>query len=140
MANGTSRKSASSSTPDVEDLLAAKVFYTGLKSDGYLTRQGTGNNMPTQDYENYGVTFLMTPSEDSSMRCFTIEKFKDNSQGGGSLTNFNLGRALRNTAAGFARDWIFPAGSSPARCSPLPMSFRTFRFRSGTPRCHAGPA
>jgi iron complex outermembrane receptor protein len=75
--------------PVMEDLLAAKVFYTSLKSDGYLTRTGTGNNMPTQDYENYGVTFLVTPSEDFDA-VFTIEKYKDNSQGGASLTNFNL--------------------------------------------------
>ena len=75
--------------PVMEDLLAAKVFYTSLKSDGYLTHKGTGNNMPTQDYENYGVTFLVTPSEDFDA-VFTIEKYKDNSQGGGSLTNFNL--------------------------------------------------
>ncbi len=72
-----------------EDLLAAKVFYTGVKGDGYLTHTGTGNNMPTQDYENYGVTFLLTPADEFEA-LFTIEKFKDNSQGGGSLTNFNL--------------------------------------------------
>jgi iron complex outermembrane recepter protein len=72
-----------------KDLLAAKFFYTGIKGDGYLTRSGTGNNMPTQDYENYGVTLLLTPTEQFEA-LLTIEKFKDNSQGGGSLTNFNL--------------------------------------------------
>ena len=77
-------------TPFWEDLIAAKFFYTGLKNDGYLTAVGTGNNMPTQDYENYGLTLLATPT-DQFEAIFTIEKFKDNSQGGGSLTNFNLG-------------------------------------------------
>ena len=76
--------------PVIEDKLAAKVFYTNLQGDGYLTRSGSGSNMPEQDYQNYGVTFLATPI-DKFEALFTIEKFKDDSQGGGSLTNFNLG-------------------------------------------------
>ncbi len=75
--------------PIIDDMLAAKVFYTNLQGDGYLKRNGTGNNMPEQDYQNYGVTLLATPVE-SFEALLTIEKYEDNSQGGGSLTNFNL--------------------------------------------------
>lgn len=75
--------------PVLEDKLAAKVFYTDLQGDGYLTRSGSGSNMPEQDYQNYGVTLLATPIE-AFEAIFTIEKFKDNSQGGANLTNFNL--------------------------------------------------
>jgi iron complex outermembrane recepter protein len=75
--------------PVIQDILAAKVFYTNLQGDGYLTRSGSGSNMPEQDYQNYGVTLLATPIADFEA-LFTIEKFKDKSQGGGSLTNYNL--------------------------------------------------
>ncbi len=75
--------------PIIQDILAAKVFYTNLQGDGYLTRAGTGSNMPEQDYQNYGLTLLATPIDEFEA-IFTIEKFKDDSQGGGSLTNYNL--------------------------------------------------
>ncbi len=84
--------------PVIEDKLAAKVFYTNLQGDGYLvhtTPDIGGNNipdnnhMPEQDYQNYGLTLLATPT-DRFEALFTIEKFEDKSQGGGSLTNFNL--------------------------------------------------
>jgi outer membrane receptor protein involved in Fe transport len=75
--------------PVIEDKLAAKGFYTIMKNDGFLTHSGTGNNMPEKDYENYGLTLLATPV-DKFEALFTVEKYKDNSQGGGSLTNYNL--------------------------------------------------
>ncbi len=75
--------------PVVEDKLAAKGYYTIMKSDGFLPRVGTGDNMPEVDYKNYGMTLLATPVDEFEA-LFTIEKFEDHGQGGGSLTNYNL--------------------------------------------------
>jgi outer membrane receptor protein involved in Fe transport len=79
--------------PVIKDVLAAKVFYTSLQGDGYLDGKGNTNDMPEQDYQNGGLTLLVTPTEDFEA-AFTIEKFKDKSDGGGSLTNYNLGAGV----------------------------------------------
>ncbi|MCX7063102.1 MAG: TonB-dependent receptor plug domain-containing protein [Proteobacteria bacterium] len=79
--------------PVIEYVLAAKVFYTTLQSDGYLDGEGNTNDMPEQDYQNGGLTLLVTPTEDFEA-VFTIEKFKDKGNGGGSLTNYNLGAGV----------------------------------------------
>ena len=71
-----------------DEALAAKFFFTSIQDDGYIKNTFTGNNMPTTDYLNYGVTFLATPS-DSFEALLTVEKFEDDSQGGAFLSNYN---------------------------------------------------
>ena len=71
-----------------DEVLAAKFFFTSIQDDGYIKNTFTGNNMPTTDYRNYGVTFLATPS-DSFEALLTVEKFEDDSQGGAFLSNYN---------------------------------------------------
>jgi outer membrane receptor protein involved in Fe transport len=114
--------------PIIEDKLAAKVFFTDIQGDGYLPRVGTGSNMPEKDYQNYGLTLLANPTEQFEA-LFTIEKFKDDSQGGGSLTNFNLGPGVaappsdpRQTdlSGGFLACTLFASGLIPQWNSTVP--------------------
>ncbi len=95
--------------PIISEKLAAKGFYTKLSSDGYIENTFTHSRMAKKDYQNYGVTLLATPF-DGFEALLTIEKFDDDSQGGGSLTNYNLGAGVAappsdprepNFAAGF---------------------------------------
>ncbi len=73
----------------IEDKLAAKIYYTTLEDDGYLRNTFTGRRQPVKDYENYGITLLATPTDEFEAM-LTVEKFKDDSQGGANLTNYNL--------------------------------------------------
>ena len=73
----------------IPEQLAGKIYYTSLDDDGYLRNTFTGRRQPVKDYENYGVALLWTPS-DAFEALLTVEKFKDDSQGGANLTNYNL--------------------------------------------------
>lgn len=114
--------------PVIEDKLAAKIFFTDIQGDGYLTRSGSGSNMPEKDYQNYGLTLLANPT-DKFEALLTIEKFKDESQGGGSLTNFNLAPGVapppsdpRQTdlSGGFLSCTLFASGLIPQWNSTVP--------------------
>jgi iron complex outermembrane receptor protein len=93
--------------PVFGEQLAAKLFYTAIESDGYLRNTFTDRRQPEKDYENYGLSLLFNPTE-SFEALLTVEKFKDDSQGGANLTNFNL-------AAGVAT--APPAGSPETNLS-----------------------
>ncbi len=104
--------------PVIEEKLAAKVFYTNLQGDGYLDRVGMSSDMPEKDYQNFGLTLLATPN-DTFEALFTIEKFNDESQGGGSLTNYNLAPGVApppsdprqtNLTGGFLACTLFASG------------------------------
>ena len=73
----------------IDDTLAAKVFYTHLESDGYMKNTTTGDDGPAKDYDNFGVTFLWTPS-DSFELSFTAESYNDESDLAAYQTNYNL--------------------------------------------------
>ena len=72
----------------IVDSLAAKVFYAGVKNDGYLKREFDGRRAPEKDYENFGVTLFWTPSERFDA-LFTIERYNNNGDIG-APTNFNV--------------------------------------------------
>ncbi len=66
----------------IDETLAAKFFYTNLQFDGYRRNTTTGGKQPEGDYQNYGVTFLWTPT-DRFEALFTAEKIRDQ----GDLSN-----------------------------------------------------
>lgn len=72
----------------IDDVLAAKFFYTSLEYDGYMKNVTLGGNSSETDYQNYGVTMLWTPS-DTFESILTIEKFDDQSDLGAFNTNYN---------------------------------------------------
>jgi iron complex outermembrane receptor protein len=74
--------------PIVEDFLAAKVFMTQQNADGFMDNETIGGQVGDVDYENYGVTLLLTPS-DAWEATFTAEKFLDKSELGSFHTNYN---------------------------------------------------
>ncbi len=127
--------------PVIEDKLAAKVFYTITKDDGFLQHNGTGNNMPEIDYKNYGLTLLATPI-DKFEALFTIEKYEDSSQGGGSLTNYNLapgvapapppGSPETDLSGGFLSCTLFNSGILPQWNSGVPCRTDLKTARSTT--------
>jgi len=65
--------------PIIQDLLAAKVFYTTQQADGYMDNQTLGGQVGDTDYENFGVTLLLTPG-DKFEAMLTAERFDDNSE------------------------------------------------------------
>ncbi len=74
--------------PAVEDKLALKGFVTHIESDGFLRNEFLDRRMPRRDYQNFGLTALWTPT-DNFEATLTVEKFQDESEGGGFLTNGN---------------------------------------------------
>lgn len=75
--------------PILDEKLAAKFFFTKIGDKGWIENTTLDRRVPKKDYMNYGATFLATPT-DSIRAVFTIERFEDDSEGGGSLTNYNL--------------------------------------------------
>ncbi len=75
--------------PIVDEKLAAKFFFTKIGDDGWIKNTTLDRGVAQKDYMNYGVTFLATPT-DRLRALFTIERFDDDTEGGGSLTNYNL--------------------------------------------------
>jgi iron complex outermembrane recepter protein len=74
--------------PVIEEMLAAKLFYTTLQDDGFMSNVTTGNSVADTDYQNYGLTLLLTPF-DAFEALFTIEQFKDKSRLNAYHTNYN---------------------------------------------------
>ena len=79
--------------PIVDERLAAKFFFTKISDDGWIKNTTLGRGVAQKDYMNYGVTLLATPT-DRIRALFTIERFDDETEGGASLTNFNLGAGV----------------------------------------------
>ncbi|MEQ8860402.1 MAG: TonB-dependent receptor [Pseudomonadales bacterium] len=75
--------------PVIEDMLAVKGFLTIQQDDGFRKSVTTGNDVADADYQNYGVTFLATPT-DGFEALFTIERFKDEGRLNAYHTNYNL--------------------------------------------------
>jgi iron complex outermembrane recepter protein len=74
--------------PVIEDILAAKVFFTSQKADGFMPNVTTGKAVANTDYSNYGLTLLATPT-DAFEAVFTIERFNDDSRLNAFHTNYN---------------------------------------------------
>ena len=68
-------------TPVIEDVLAAKFFYTSQEDDGFMKNVTLGGDAATKDYQNYGAAFLWTPN-DKFEATLTVEKFDDTSLDG----------------------------------------------------------
>lgn len=62
--------------PKLGDLVSTKFFYTLSKTDGYLKNVTLGHNEPGDRYQNYGVTFLITPTQDIDIR-LTLEQQRE---------------------------------------------------------------
>ena len=75
--------------PIVEDVFAGKLFATSLQDDGFRDNITTGGEIPEKDYLNYGVTLLLTPT-DNFEATLTIEHFDDDSQLNAFHTNMNF--------------------------------------------------
>ena len=76
--------------PIIQDVLAAKVFGTFQKDDGFIDNDTTGDDFGDKDYKNYGLTLLATPTDEFEAM-LTIEKFKDESKLNAFHTNYNTG-------------------------------------------------
>ena len=76
-------------TPVIEDVLAAKFFYTSQEDDGFMKNVTLGGDAATKDYQNYGAAFLWTPN-DSFEATLTVEKFDDTSNLTAFNTNYNV--------------------------------------------------
>jgi iron complex outermembrane receptor protein len=74
--------------PVIEDMLAAKVFFTTQQADGFLDNVTIGGDVADVDYQNYGATLLFTPN-DAFEATFTAEKFLDESELSAYHTNYN---------------------------------------------------
>jgi iron complex outermembrane recepter protein len=106
--------------PIVPEKLAMKGFYTKLSSDGYIDNTFADTRMPKKDYQNYGAAWLVTPFEGFEA-LLTIEKFDDDSQGGGSLTNYNLAAGVASPPPPGSGEPDFSAGFRS--CSTVPGDF-----------------
>jgi iron complex outermembrane receptor protein len=58
--------------PIIEDKLGVKVFGTSLNSDGYITNTTINEDVAGQDFSNYGLSLLATPTDDLRIQ-FNIE-------------------------------------------------------------------
>ncbi|ARN74401.1 TonB-dependent receptor [Oceanicoccus sagamiensis] len=58
--------------PLIEDKLGVKVYGASLNSDGYIKNTTINQDAGGQDFSNYGLSFLGTPTEDLSVQ-FTVE-------------------------------------------------------------------
>ncbi|MEQ8484409.1 MAG: TonB-dependent receptor [Pseudomonadales bacterium] len=74
--------------PIIQDKLAVKGFLTLQQDDGFMSNDTTGNDVADADYQNYGVTFLATPT-DGFEALFTVERFKDEGRLSAFHTNYN---------------------------------------------------
>jgi len=74
--------------PVIEDMLAAKLFFTTQQADGFMDNVTIGGQVGDADYQNYGATLLFTPVE-AFEATFTVEKFKDDSELNSFHTNYN---------------------------------------------------
>ena len=79
--------------PMVEDKLAFKAFFTYQKDDGYIYNTFLERRTPQTDYMNFGGTFLFTPG-DKFEALITVERFHDDGEGGGNITNWNVPAGL----------------------------------------------
>jgi iron complex outermembrane receptor protein len=77
-------------TPVIEDVLAAKFFYTKQEDDGFMKNITLGGDAASKDYQNYGAAFLWTPN-DRFEATMTVEKFLDKSNLTAFNTNYNVG-------------------------------------------------
>ena len=84
-------------TPVIEDVLAAKFFYTSQEDDGFMKNITLGGNASEKDYQNYGATLLWTPS-DTFESTFTVEVFDDKSNLGAFNTNYNTAPGCSSSA------------------------------------------
>ncbi len=75
--------------PIIQDVLAAKLFGTFQKDDGFINNRTTGNDFGDKDYKNYGLTLLFTPTDELEA-LLTIEQFKDDSKLNWYHTNYNV--------------------------------------------------
>ena len=107
--------------PVVDEKLAAKFFFSKIGDDGWIKNTTLGRGVAQKDYMNYGVTFLATPT-DRIRALLTIERFDDDTEGGGSLTNYNLAPGVAsppsdprepNLAGGFLSCTLFNSGLIP---------------------------
>ena len=73
----------------IDELLAAKFFFTTQQDDGYMDNVTTGDDVGDKDYRNYGATFLYTPTDDFEAT-LTVERFKDQSKLNAFHTNYNV--------------------------------------------------
>ena len=71
----------------IAETLAAKVYYTSIKEDGFLKREFDGGNAPKVDYENFGIQLFWEPSEKFDA-LLTLERYNDHSDNG-AQTNWN---------------------------------------------------
>lgn len=76
-------------TPVIEDVLAAKFFFTSQEDDGFMKNVTLGGDAAVKDYQNYGAAFLWTPN-DKFEATLTVEKFDDNSNLTAFNTNYNV--------------------------------------------------
>lgn len=72
----------------IEDVLAAKIFFTTQQDDGWL-KNANGGRVAEKDYQNFGATFLWTPTDDTEF-LFTAERFDDESELNAFHTNYNV--------------------------------------------------
>ena len=78
---GRSDVKAIFNTPLIEDVLAAKLFVSSLKTDGNIYNVTLDKDTNKQDYMGYGVKFLFTPNDDLEVK-LTVEKIDDGSDNG----------------------------------------------------------
>ena len=71
----------------IVDTLAAKVYYTSIREDGFLKRTYDGGHAPKVDYENFGIQLRWEPN-DQFDALLTLERYNNNSDQG-AQTNWN---------------------------------------------------
>tara|TARA_B110000305_G_scaffold168985_1_gene186814 strand:+ start:529 stop:2880 length:2352 start_codon:yes stop_codon:yes gene_type:complete len=108
-------------TPVIEDILAAKFFYTSQEDDGFMKNITTGRNAGGKDYQNYGAAFLWTPN-DQFEATLTIEKFEDQSNLSAFNTNYNVAPGVLAAPPG-PNDTDYSGGF--LNCALSPQTCRT---------------
>jgi len=102
--------------PLMQDMLALKLFGTVMEDDGFIKNVTIGGKSAKKDYQNYGATFLFTPTE-ALEATFTIEKFKDEGTLDAFHTNYNVAPGVlpvptdpndTNYSGGFLNCTLFP--------------------------------
>ncbi|HEY5647328.1 MAG TPA: TonB-dependent receptor, partial [Pseudomonadales bacterium] len=69
--------------PEIGDMLSTKLFYTLIKSDGYMDNVFLDKEGPKKDYQNYGAALLFQPVERFEA-LLTVETYADDSHVGAS--------------------------------------------------------
>jgi len=112
--------------PVLDEVLAAKLFFTIQQDDGYRSNATTGNDVGDMDYQNYGTTLLFTPTEKFEA-LVTIEKFKDEGRLNAFHTNFNTAPGVLppptqprevDYSSGFVSCAIFPQACRTSLATP----------------------